>query len=144
MQYFIWIYIIQLSSGIKKVMFTYSEMWTNMSSPPLRGVINPWPLPRLKLFTRPVSIGLASARAELKIIYIQNRFEIQKNICNNSHTNNNKTQINRNSDRLLKDNVWCLFVCGFVLHLVTIHFNCTQFQWLIYEHQTGHVIVYYI
>lgn len=46
---------------------TYSEMWTNKSSPPECGVINPWPFPRLKLFTIPVSIGFANALADLQM-----------------------------------------------------------------------------
>lgn len=62
-------------------MVTHSEICTNKSSVPLCGVINPCPLPRLKLFTMPVSMGLASARAELP-----KHWDKCKNECVNTHT----------------------------------------------------------
>lgn len=46
--------------------WTYSEMWTKISSPSFCGVMKPWPLPRQKDLMVPFSTGFSRARADLR------------------------------------------------------------------------------
>jgi len=59
------------SPGIGTYSPSMSEICTNKSSPPERGVMKPCPLLRLKLFTTPVSIGFAKALADVDAVLVR-------------------------------------------------------------------------
>lgn len=53
--------------GQEEIQGTYSEICKKRSSPPLCGVMKPWPRERLKDLTNPFSMGFSMARADLEI-----------------------------------------------------------------------------